>query len=127
MEAKTAVDSVQDLRTSCQKHGRNCPLCRKSYSPDKEVVDSHVKELLQIALAGSDSKGSDCLLDQDSYFADMEVNVLAFAWFNQRAAVEQTDELTREGRGIVADHPSLPWCCHMETQIEVSHDKSYWV
>jgi hypothetical protein len=82
MEAKIAVDLVQDLRTFCRVHGENCFLCTKSYFPDKEVVENHVKELPQIVLADSGNRGWDCLLDQDNCFADMEVNVPAFAWIN---------------------------------------------
>ena len=80
MEAKTAVDLVQDPKIFCQEHGRNLSLCMKNYDPDKEVGESHVKEVLRIDLAGSDSKGSDCLLDQDKYLADMRVSAPTVAW-----------------------------------------------
>ena len=80
MEAKIAVDLVQDLRTFCREHVESDHLCMKNCFPDKEAVENRGKELLQIGLVGSGSRGLDYPLDQDNYFADTEVSVPAFAW-----------------------------------------------
>lgn len=79
MEAKIAVDLVQDPKIFCQEHDQNCRLCMKNYDPDKEIDESHVKVALQIGLADFGSTGSDCLLDQDKYFADKGVSEPTFA------------------------------------------------
>lgn len=84
MEEKIAVDLVQHLRIFGQEHAESGLLCRKNCSPDKEAAENHVQELLQIDLVDSGNMGLGCPLDQDSYFADREVTVPAFAWTGQQ-------------------------------------------